>query len=82
MGEETGGGWHGNNGVLIPEIRLPNTRLRLRLPLYRLVQFNHVPKNGTGVLPDVYVGPNYQALVEKRDRKMEVVKELIRLKHP
>ena len=82
VGEETGGGWHGNNGVLIPEIRLPNTRLRLRLPLYRLVQFNHVPKNGTGVLPDVYVGPNYRALVEKRDRKMEVVKELIRMKHP
>ncbi|HEX2683771.1 MAG TPA: S41 family peptidase, partial [Ferruginibacter sp.] len=46
VGEETGGGWHGNNGILIPDIVLPNTGLRIRLPLFRLVQYNHVPKNG------------------------------------
>lgn len=80
LGEETGGGWHGNNGVLIPEIVLPNTKLRVRLPLYRLVQFNHPPKNGTGVMPDILVGPDYRALVERRDRKMEVVREILREK--
>lgn len=77
VGEETGGGWHGNNGVLIPEIILPHSKLRVRLPLYRLVQFRHVPKDGRGVMPDIYIGPDYRALVEKRDRKMEVVRGMI-----
>lgn len=80
VGEETGGGWHGNNGIMIPEIKLPHTKLRVRLPLYRLVQFNHIPKTGTGVLPDVHVGPDYRALINRKDKKMEVVKELIRNK--
>ena len=67
-GEETGGGWHGNNGVLIPEIRLPNTRLRLRLPLYRLVQFNHVPKNGTGFYPMYMLDPTTGLWWKKRPK--------------
>ena len=81
VGEEAGGGWHGNNGVLIPDITLPNTGLRIRLPLFRLVQFNHIPKDGHGVVPDVYIGTNYDALVKNIDKKMQVVMELIRLKN-
>lgn len=77
VGEETGGGWHGNNGILIPDITLPNTRLRVRLPLFRLVQFNHVPKNGSGVMPDIYIGTSYDALVNGYDKKMKTVIELI-----
>ena len=78
VGEEAGGGWHGNNGVMIPDITLPNTHLRVRLPLVRLVQYHHVPKDGHGVMPDIYVPPNYDALMKGVDRKMEVVMELIK----
>ena len=81
VGEETGGGWHGNDGILIPDITLPNTRLRVRLPLFRLVQFNHVPKDGHGVIPDIYIGPNYEALVKGFDKKMQVVMEIIKEKN-
>lgn len=80
VGEETGGGWHGNNGIMIPDITLPNTHVRVRLPLFRLVQYNHVPKNGTGVIPDVYVGTDYQSLIKGEDKKVEVVKALIQSK--
>lgn len=80
VGEEAGGGWHGNNGVMIPDITLPNTKLRVRLPLVRLIQFNHVPKDGHGVMPDIYVGPDYDALMKGIDKKMEVVEELIKRK--
>ncbi len=80
VGEETGGGWHGNSGIMIPDITLPNTHLRVRLPLFRLVQSNHVPKNGHGVMPDIYVGTNYDALIKGYDKKMQVVMELIRNK--
>lgn len=78
VGEETGGGWHGNNGILIPDIILPNTHLKVRLPLFRLVQYNHVPKDGRGVQPDIYIGTNYGALLKGIDYKMQVVMEMIR----
>jgi len=80
VGEQAGGGWHGNNGIMIPDITLPNTHLRVRLPLFRLVQYNHVPKNGLGVMPDVYIAPNYDALVKGFDKKMQVVMEMIKNK--
>jgi hypothetical protein len=80
VGENTGGGWHGNSGIIIPDITLPNTKLRVRLPMFRLVQFDHVPKTGTGVVPDIYVGPTVESSRKDIDRKMEFVKQLIREK--
>ncbi len=80
VGEETGGGWHGNNGILIPDIVLPNTNIKVRLPLFRLVQYNHPPKDGRGVQPDIYIGPNYDVLVKGGDKKMQVVMEMIKAK--
>lgn len=77
IGEETGGGWHGNSGIMIPDIKLPHTKTRVRLPLFRLVQYQHVPKNGLGVVPDIYVGTNYEAIITGYDYKMKVVKDLI-----
>ncbi|HSQ45017.1 MAG TPA: S41 family peptidase, partial [Ginsengibacter sp.] len=53
VGEETGGGWYGNSGIMIPDIKLPNTKLRVRLPFFRIVQYDHVNVKGSGVLPDV-----------------------------
>ena len=77
LGEEAGGGWYGNNGILIPDIVLPNTHLRVRLPLFRLVQYNHVAKDGRGVVPDIYIGTDYNALLKGIDKKMMVVMQLI-----
>jgi C-terminal processing protease CtpA/Prc len=80
LGENTGGGWHGNSGIMIPDITLPNTKLRVRLPMFRLVQYQHVPKTGTGVIPDIFIGPTVETTVKDIDRKMEFVKELIKQK--
>ena len=81
VGEETGGGWYGNNGIMIPDITLPNTRLRVRLPLFRLVQYKHVAKDGHGIMPDIYIGTNYEALVKGFDKKMQVVMGIIKAKN-
>jgi C-terminal processing protease CtpA/Prc len=78
IGEETGGGWHGNSGIMIPDITLPITKLRVRLPLFKIVQYNHVPKNGRGVMPDIYIPPTVEGVRKNLDRKMQVVKEMIR----
>lgn len=77
VGEESGGGWYGNSGILIPEITLPHTRLRVRLPFFRLVQYNHVPVKGTGIIPDIYIGPNWRDILNRRDTKMEEIKSIV-----
>ncbi|MES2893569.1 MAG: S41 family peptidase [Bacteroidota bacterium] len=77
VGEETGGGWHGNSGLMIPDITLPITKLRVRLPLFKLVQYNHVPKDGRGVEPDIFIPPTVEGVRQNIDRKMEQVKLLI-----
>ncbi len=77
VGEEAGGGWYGNNGVMIPDIILPNTKLRVRLPFFRLVQYNHVAKKGSGVLPDIYIPPTAEGVRKQEDRKMLIVRSMI-----
>jgi hypothetical protein len=81
VGEETGGGWYGNSGIMIPDITLPNTKIRVRLPFFKLVQYEHIPVKGTGVLPDVYVGPNWRDILNGVDTKIQKVKEIIREKN-
>ncbi len=81
VGEETGGGWYGNSGIMIPDITLPNTKIRVRLPFFRLVQYKHVPIKGTGVLPDIFVGPNWRDILNGVDTKIQKVKEIIREKN-
>jgi hypothetical protein len=77
IGEETGGGHHGNNGLMIPYVTLPNTKMRVSMPLFRLVQYNHVPKNGRGVIPDITISPVSTAIKQGIDLKMETVKSMI-----
>lgn len=77
VGEETGGGWYGNSGILIPKITLSNTKLQVRLPFFRLVQYRHVSKKGTGVIPDVYIGPDWRDILNGTDTKLEAVKKMI-----
>ena len=78
VGEETGGGAYGNSAWLIPDVTLPETRVRFRLPLFRLVIDKNYPKDGRGIQPDVSVGPIVEAIRRGRDNKMEKVIELIR----
>ena len=77
VGEETGGGAYGNSGVLIPTMTLPNTRLRVRLPFFRLVQYRHVAEKGAGVAPELFIGPDWRDILEGVDTKLEAVKKMI-----
>jgi hypothetical protein len=78
LGEETGGGAYGNSAVYIPDITLPNTKLRVRLPVFRLVMDKNREKNGHGFFPEIYVPPTLESLKYNRDNKMEKVLELIK----
>lgn len=78
VGEETGGGEYGNSAVFLPEIKLPYSKFRVRLPVFRLVVNKDLPKNGQGMHPDILVPPNIEVIKKLQDNKMDKVKELIR----
>lgn len=80
VGEETGGGSYGNSAVHLPQIILPNTKIRVVLPIYRLVMDASKPKTGRGIFPDIEVDPSSVALREGYDPKITTVKELIEKK--
>ena len=77
VGEETGGGAYGNTAWLIPDVTLPNTKVRFRLPLFRLVIDKNEQK-GRGVMPEVEAGPSVRAIRRNEDYKMDKVLELIK----
>lgn len=77
VGEETGGGKYGMSAVHLPEIILPNTKLRIVLPLYRVVLDKNAVQDGRGIWPDVAVPPSSIAIRNGIDPKLEEVKILI-----
>jgi hypothetical protein len=79
VGEETGGGAYGNSAWLIPDVTLPNTHVRFRLPVFRLVIDKNTPKNGRGVQPEVPSFPTAEAIKKNIDYKLEKAMELIRI---
>ena len=79
VGEETGGGYYGNTAWMIPDVTLPVTRIRFRLPRFRLVVDGQREKNGRGVMPDVPALPSIEAISKGQDYKTARVKELIRM---
>ncbi|MGC8751432.1 S41 family peptidase [Hydrotalea sp.] len=56
-GTPSGGAYYGNNALFLPHLKLPNSKLRITLPMYRVVLDSARPKNGKGVLPDIWVQP-------------------------
>lgn len=77
IGEESGGGYYGNSAMQIPNIYLPNTKLRVRLPLYRYVMDKNRSK-GQGVMPDIDVQPNSEAIKNGIDPKIEAIRSMIK----
>ena len=77
VGEETGGGFYGNSAMHIPTIVLPNSGLRVGLPMYRLVMDKNRPK-GNGIIPDITIAPSSLAIKSGVDLKMFKVLELIK----
>ncbi len=80
VGEETGGGFYGNSAMILPQIILPNTKLNIRLPLFKLVMDKNRPK-GRGIMPDILIPPSSDAIKRGIDLKMEKIKSLIQEKN-
>ncbi len=77
VGEETGGGAIGNSAWLIPDVHLPETGVRFRLPLFRLVMDRNFPANSGGIQPEILVVPTVEYIRQNTDYKTVKAMELI-----
>ncbi len=77
IGEETGGAAYGNTAWFIPNVTLPESGIRFRLPRFRLVTDKNQPQNGRGVLPDIEVKTTRDDIIHNRDPKVALVRTLI-----
>jgi C-terminal processing protease CtpA/Prc len=77
IGEECGSGYYGNTSGFMPELTLPNTRLRVRIPLLLYTMAVSGYPGDRGIIPDHQVAPSIEDLLEGKDPVMEYAIELI-----
>lgn len=80
IGEETGGGYNKCTAGTIPYLLLPETKLKLRLPL-KVIQISKQRNlSGRGVFPDDEIKENIPDVVNKKDTIYEKAIELLKRK--
>lgn len=77
IGEETGGGGYGNTAWIIPELKLPYTKLKVSIPKFRFVMRKELVQEGRGVMPDIYAAPTPEDIRKGIDVKLETVRDMI-----
>lgn len=76
VGSQAGGGYNGNNGGGFPTLTLPQSKIEIRFPVYRLI-LDHDSEQRRGIVPDVEVQETLEQVLEKGDAEMEAVLALI-----
>ena len=79
IGEETGGGYYGNCSLGTPTLTLPNSKLRITIPVgkYQLAVSESLPA-GHGVMPHYRVDYSAQDVLQKKDKELDVCLSIIR----
>lgn len=78
IGEETGGGYDGNTSGNSKSLVLPNSGIRVNVPMWKYTTANDGhPYFGRGVIPDFPVKQTKQELIENKDAAMAKALQLI-----
>jgi hypothetical protein len=78
IGSETGGTKEGCNAGMTSYYTLPNTKLKVRVPAFRIIHDINPIFTGRGVMPDHPVVYGFEDLIKRRDLEMAKVKELMK----
>lgn len=78
IGEETGGGQAGSQGMSIPFLTLPNSQIRIKLPFYRLTHQIDLAPTGGGIKPDYPIFYTLESLLKGEDLQMKKLISLIK----
>ncbi|WP_295794921.1 S41 family peptidase [Mucilaginibacter sp.] len=78
IGEESGGGYYGNNSGMVPEMTLPATKIRVAIPLMKYVMaVKDYPFKGRGLFPTYTVIPTIADKISGNDPELNFAKKLI-----
>jgi hypothetical protein len=78
IGEETGGGYYGNSSFGSPILTLPNSKIRISIPIakYELAVEKTAPA-GRGVIPDFSTAYTLMDILENKDKELELCLKII-----
>jgi hypothetical protein len=78
IGEEAGGGFNGNTSGTSLELTLPNTKLKIDIPILRFVLDVKKGEFGRGVIPDYSIQPTFEQFIKGEDVELQLAQKLIR----
>jgi hypothetical protein len=79
IGEETGGAIEGCNAGITPYYTLPNTKIKIRMPAFRVVHDVAPTPTGHGILPDYKIEYSIKDILAKKDLELAKAKELLEI---
>ena len=80
IGEETSGAIEGCNAGITPYYILPNTKLKIRVPAFRIQHDICKTNTGHGIIPDYKIDYTINDIFAKKDLELQKVKELLNVK--
>lgn len=70
VGEETGGGYNGTVAGFMPKIKLPKSKLKIRIGLMLIAPHHKTTIHGHGIFPDKEIIPTLQNKIEEIDTEL------------
>ena len=77
VGEECGAAYYGSNSGIIPVLTLPNTKIRLSVPLFKYTMAVNDNPTNRGIVPDYPIFIDIMDLIDKKDSETEFLLKLI-----
>lgn len=71
VGNETGGAFNGTVAGIMPVLKLPHSKLKIRIGLMTIKPVQQTDIEGFGVEPDVIILPNIEEIVNKDDPELQ-----------
>ena len=79
IGEEIGGAYYGNNSGDFINLTLPNTRIRIRIPIRScMLAVSNYPFTERGVVPDFELKPEIEDILQGIDKDLDFAIDLIK----
>ena len=77
IGEETGGNIAGSNAVLSGKLILPNSKIKMQIPIYHIYHNIDVTNNARGLMPDYPTHYTSEDILKSVDVDLKKVLELV-----
>jgi hypothetical protein len=71
VGEETGGAYNGTVAGFMPLVKLPHSKLKIRIGLMLIAPHYKTEINGRGIFPDIPIIPTLQDRINGNDPEMD-----------